>query len=86
MLKPDELAQGYETVATRELEPMVHEAAQAIDADNAAVEHLRICLTRAWIAGASAASRDEEVAEAARLAQSVKRAVLRGIVGEDAPE
>lgn len=67
------LAQNYASVAAQDLEPIVREAAQAIDADEATTKVLHMHLMQAWAAGALAASDDAAIAKAARLARVVKR-------------
>ncbi len=73
-----DLAQRYTAAVTRDLEPLIDEAAQAIGADDVARGQLGGFLAQAWMAGATAASHDEAVAEAARVAQTVKQGLAEG--------
>jgi hypothetical protein len=70
-----DLGLRYKAAATEDLEPILDEAAQAIQADIATREQLGGFLAQAWIAGAAAASHDETIAEAARAARAIKRGI-----------
>jgi hypothetical protein len=67
-----DLGLRYKAAAEGDLEPMLDQAAQAIQADTATREQLGGFLAQAWIAGAAAAAHDETIAEAARVSRKLE--------------
>jgi hypothetical protein len=76
VLNLGEPGRSYVHTATRDVESLAREAEEAIHREG--VDKLPTFLMRAWAAGALAASRDDEIAQAAGLGQRVERAILRG--------